>query len=170
MFTILLFLSAGIVLGLITRRCDYNINTESTTRWTVYFLIFFFGYSIGIDTSLLHDISAMELQALLISSFGIVGSIVFALFYEKAFANRIYVAELVSGAGLGLLHSQLLMMTTYLQYVLLRTLVFQVGKLSRSYKTYMHSKAELEEKASQSGFTNNIILDKSILEINRSWS
>ena len=108
----------------------------------------------------------MELQALLISSFGIVGSIVFALFYEKAFANRIYVAELVSGASLGLLHSQLWMMTTYLQYVLLRTLVFQVGKLSRSYKTYMHSKAELEEKASQSGFTNHIILDKSILEIN----
>ena len=65
------------VLGLVARRYGYDIYTESTTQWTVCTLIFFFGYSIGIDKSLLRSIYAMGVPAVLISFLGIIGSVVY---------------------------------------------------------------------------------------------
>ncbi len=56
--------------------------------WSTVLLLFFMGYEIGNDDSLISQITEIGLTALYIAVFSIIGSIIFTSIYEKFFKKE----------------------------------------------------------------------------------
>ena len=98
MYTVLLTIALGVVVGLLLRKYSKRVfDTETSMSWTVSFLILLFGHSIGSNESILQNLTSFGKPALIISFMGIFGSILFSLFYEFLFAKTF--ASQKSGAG-----------------------------------------------------------------------
>lgn len=88
MFSILLFMLAGVVLGYLFRHVVLFHKTEKTISITILFLLFFFGLNIGANRSLIHNFSSFGLQALLLAIAGLCGSLIMSWITYRLFFKR----------------------------------------------------------------------------------
>lgn len=77
MFTVLFFLVVGTALGLILQKQKWVLETaEKATHWAVYLLLFLLGISVGANQEVMGSLATLGLQALLLSSAAISGSVI----------------------------------------------------------------------------------------------
>lgn len=88
MFSILLFMLAGIALGYSFRHVVLFHKTEKTISLTILCLLFFFGLSIGANRSLISNFSSFGLQALLLAVAGLCGSLIMSWITYRLFFKR----------------------------------------------------------------------------------
>lgn len=88
MFSILLFMLAGIALGYCFRHVVLFHKTEKTISITILCLLFFFGLSIGANRSLISNFSSFGLQALLLAVAGLFGSLIMSWITYRLFFRR----------------------------------------------------------------------------------
>lgn len=88
MFSILLFMFAGVALGYCFRHVVLLHKTEKTISITILFLLFFFGLSIGANRSLISNFSSFGLQALLLAVAGLGGSLIMSGITYRLFFKR----------------------------------------------------------------------------------
>lgn len=74
MFRILLLLLLGVGVGYGLRRLPAVRRVESTTRFTVYALLFVFGTTLGMNRSLISQLGYFGWQAAVIALLGALGS------------------------------------------------------------------------------------------------
>lgn len=83
MFTFISIIAAGVAIGIIIRRSGFSLSTSKSVSWTVRILIALFGISLGSDRSVLSSLSSLGIPALIISTAGIAGSIIFSVLYSR---------------------------------------------------------------------------------------
>jgi uncharacterized membrane protein YbjE (DUF340 family) len=76
MFTVLLFLAAGLLLGFCLRRRQPLLRVaDRLAAWAVLWLIFLLGVSVGANDVVLSNLDQLGLQALVLSSGALIGSV-----------------------------------------------------------------------------------------------
>ena len=88
MFKILSVLAAGAVLGLLLRRISIARRFGGALQYTVYAMLFVLGLSVGTNPGIMSRLGEIGLQALLLASAGIAGSILAVLIAGKLFPER----------------------------------------------------------------------------------
>ena len=88
MFKILSVLAAGAVLGLLLRRISIVRRFGGALQYTVYAMLFVLGLSIGTNPGIMSRLGETGLQALLLASAGIAGSILAVLIAGRLFPER----------------------------------------------------------------------------------
>lgn len=88
MFSILIFMLAGIALGYSFRRITWFHKTEKSISITILLLLFCFGLKLGTNRELIHNFSSFGFQALLLAVAGLAGSLImswitYRLFFRK---------------------------------------------------------------------------------------
>jgi uncharacterized membrane protein YbjE (DUF340 family) len=76
MYTVLLFLVAGLLLGFLLRRRELLLKVADTLAgWAVLWLIFLLGVSVGGNEVVFANLDQLGLQALVLSSGAVIGSV-----------------------------------------------------------------------------------------------
>ena len=88
MFKILSVLAAGAVLGLLLRRISIVRRFGGALQYTVYAMLFVLGLSVGTNPGIMSRLGETGLQALLLASAGIAGSILAVLIAGRLFPER----------------------------------------------------------------------------------
>ena len=84
--SILFFLAAGMILGYLLRSKSAVLAVaEKGMMWSVYFLVFFLGISVGVNQAVVRALGSLGLQALVLSLGGIVGSVLLSWVVSRAF-------------------------------------------------------------------------------------
>ena len=88
MFKVLGLLIFGFVAGYILRSVPVLEKLEKTISWTVLFMLFVFGISIGMNETLIQNLGRFGSQAALLAVCGVFGSLlasyfVYRLLYKK---------------------------------------------------------------------------------------
>jgi uncharacterized membrane protein YbjE (DUF340 family) len=84
MITILLLLSAGIVLGLlIIGYPRLHVINNSLLNWAIYLLLFLLGISVGTNQEVIRNLGKIGLEAIAIASLSIAGSVLLSYFLFK---------------------------------------------------------------------------------------
>jgi len=84
MITILLLLSAGIVLGLlIIGYPRLHVINNSLLNWAIYLLLFLLGISVGTNQEVIRNLGKIGLEAIAIASLSITGSVLLSYFLFK---------------------------------------------------------------------------------------
>ncbi len=83
---ILFFLIAGIFVGHRLRSVHTILEVaDKGMMWSVYFLVFFLGIGVGGNQTVIRALGSLGMQALVLSTGGIVGSVLAACFVSRAF-------------------------------------------------------------------------------------
>lgn len=86
MFTVLAFLLAGIVFGFLLRRYDTILRwADKATMWAIYGLIFLLGVSVGVNQLVMRSLGHLGLQAFILSSGAVLGSVLLCHFVSILF-------------------------------------------------------------------------------------
>jgi uncharacterized membrane protein YbjE (DUF340 family) len=90
MITVVLVMTAGIVLGYLIRRKSVLIKiNDKLITWAIYLLLFVLGISIGTNDTIMKSLPTLGLKAFAISIGGVIGSVIFAWFlYLKFFKSK----------------------------------------------------------------------------------
>ncbi len=84
MITILLLLSAGIVLGLlIISYPRLHVINNNLLNWAIYLLLFLLGISVGTNQEVIRNLGKIGLEAIAIASLSIAGSVLLSYFLFK---------------------------------------------------------------------------------------
>ncbi len=89
MITVLLIMSAGILIGWIFHsKIKFLRITEFLTNWAIYLLLFMLGLSVGTNDTILKNFGEIGLQAITLTLFAVLGSVLTAwltynLFFKK---------------------------------------------------------------------------------------
>ncbi len=78
-------LSGGLTGFLLSGKKRFHAFTEKATTYIIYILLFFMGLSVGTNKEIMTNIQNLGFQALIISLFAIMGSIVLAKIVFKIF-------------------------------------------------------------------------------------
>lgn len=76
---------AGVAAGYLLRNRSIMKKTGKAISWTIYIMLFVLGVKIGTNEQILHNLSGIGLQALLMAAAGIIGSILAAALVYKLF-------------------------------------------------------------------------------------
>jgi len=89
MITVVLIMTAGIVLGYVVRHRTMLIKiNDKLIMWAIYLLLFVLGATIGTNEIIMKSLPTLGLKALAIAVGGVLGSILLAWFtYKKFFKN-----------------------------------------------------------------------------------
>jgi uncharacterized membrane protein YbjE (DUF340 family) len=83
---ILSFLGLGIILGLVVRRRTRILDlVNKAANWAVFLLIFFLGVSVGENEAVMKALGHLGLQALLLSSAAVLGSVLVSILVHRWF-------------------------------------------------------------------------------------
>jgi uncharacterized membrane protein YbjE (DUF340 family) len=86
MFTVLLFLFLGLLLGFLLRRRLWWLQTaDKVAGWAVYWLIFLLGVSVGLNQEVLANLGRLGGQALILSSGALLGSLLLCYLAARFF-------------------------------------------------------------------------------------
>lgn len=89
MIEILLLMFGGMLAGYLLRRRSGLIRTlEKLIIWSIFLLLFFLGVAIGRDPVIMAGLPTLGLSALLLSTAGVLGSILGALLIWKFYFSR----------------------------------------------------------------------------------
>ena len=90
MITVVLVMTAGIVLGYFIRHKAVLIKiNDKLIMWAIYLLLFVLGVSIGTNDTIMKGLPALGLKALAITIGGVIGSVLLAwVTYIKFFKNK----------------------------------------------------------------------------------
>lgn len=89
MFTILIYLGAGIIIGIFFQKVTWLSHVlEKLTTLTVYLLLFSLGLSAGLNKLITNQLHILGLTALTISLFTMTGSVVIAWVTYKVFFKK----------------------------------------------------------------------------------
>lgn len=82
---VLLFLAAGMLVGHLLRSRKNVLATASVaTTWSLYLLIFLLGISVGANELVVGALGRLGVQALILSTGGIVGSVLVSCLVSRA--------------------------------------------------------------------------------------
>jgi len=88
MITVLIMMTAGIGIGLISRKMPFVIKTnEKLVSAAIYLLLFLLGVSVGTNKQVISSLHNLGLQALLITLGATMGSILVCWFIYKFLFN-----------------------------------------------------------------------------------
>ncbi len=89
MITVLVIMTAGILIGWLISNKEklLKINSE-LTNWAIYLLLFLLGLSVGSNEEILTNFDRIGLQAIVITIFAVIGSILvswltYIIFFKK---------------------------------------------------------------------------------------
>ena len=90
MITVVLVMTAGIILGYIVRHKSLLIKlNDKLIMWAIYLLLFVLGVSIGTNDTIMKSLPSLGLKALAITIGGVAGSVLLAwVTYIKFFKNK----------------------------------------------------------------------------------
>jgi len=90
MITVLLLMSAGIIIGWIFHSKEKLLKAVGyLTNWAIYALLFMLGLSVGTNEKILNNFGKIGFQAITLTLFAVIGSILFAwLTYHLFFKKR----------------------------------------------------------------------------------
>lgn len=90
MITVILIMTAGIVLGYLIRNKTMLIKiNDKLVMGAIYLLLFVLGISIGINQTIMKSLPNLGLKALALTIGGVLGSIILAWFTYKWFFKNI---------------------------------------------------------------------------------
>jgi len=84
MWTILILLTAGFLMGYFLRKnpAVFPVSEKFTTAM-IYALLFFMGLGVGVNPEIVSNLKSLGVDALIISLFAIMGSLLFAYMLNK---------------------------------------------------------------------------------------
>lgn len=86
MIIVLLFLAAGIALGVITRHRERFLKTiDRLTTWFIYLFLFLLGLTVGLNRAIIANFGRLGLQAIAIALACVAGSLLPAYFVYRIF-------------------------------------------------------------------------------------
>jgi uncharacterized membrane protein YbjE (DUF340 family) len=90
MITVLLLMTAGIVIGWIFHSREKFLKASAIlTNWAIYALLFLLGLSVGTNEKILNNFAKIGFQAIALTVFAVFGSILLAwLTYNLFFKKR----------------------------------------------------------------------------------
>ncbi len=89
MIEILLLMFGGMLAGYLLRRQVRLIRfLEKLIIWSIFLLLFFLGVAIGRDPVIMAGLPSLGLSALLLSTAGVLGSVLLALLLWKVYFSR----------------------------------------------------------------------------------
>jgi uncharacterized membrane protein YbjE (DUF340 family) len=89
MFTVIIIMSAGILLGYLLRNKEIiSKYTGIIITWLIYMLLFLLGISVGTNNTIISNLDKIGLNALLITTGALTGSVIaswvtYRLFFRK---------------------------------------------------------------------------------------
>lgn len=88
MFKILGLLFLGLCVGYASRNANTFKGIEKYIPYTIFTMLLLFGITIGANRTLLNNIGQFGVQAVILASCGVVGSLVAAFFASKLFMKK----------------------------------------------------------------------------------
>ncbi len=89
MFTIIIIMTVGIILGFLTKqKTKWIAALDSIITYAIYTLLFLLGVSVGTNQQIIQHLDSISLQALWITIGGIGGSVIAAYFTYIAFFKK----------------------------------------------------------------------------------
>ena len=90
MYVVIILFLAGIFLGYFLKsNKKIKKYIDILTNWSIYLLLFLLGISVGNNETIIQNIGKLGIQALLITVFAMVGSIIMAFItYKLFFKNK----------------------------------------------------------------------------------
>lgn len=90
MITVLILMTVGIIIGWFLHKKEKILKISSSlTTWAIYVLLFLLGLSVGSNDKILKNFDQIGLQAILITIFAVIGSILVSwLTYILFFKNN----------------------------------------------------------------------------------
>lgn len=86
MLTVITFLTSGVLLGLLLRKKEKIIRiADQLTTWSVYLLLFLLGISVGAREEIINNIGRLGVQAAVLTSGAIIGSVFASYFVYISF-------------------------------------------------------------------------------------
>ena len=89
MITVLILMTAGIVVGWLFHKKEKYLKISSElTNWAIYLLLFLLGLSVGNNKEILSNFDKIGYQSILITVFAVIGSVLvswltYTLFFRK---------------------------------------------------------------------------------------
>lgn len=89
MITVLILMTVGIAIGWVLHKKERVLKASSIlTNWSIYILLFLLGLSVGTNDQILKNFDKIGLQAIVITIFAVMGSILvswltYILFFKK---------------------------------------------------------------------------------------
>ena len=84
MLTILILMACGIIMGMMLRHHErVLVLVDKIILWSIFLLLFLMGVSIGSNTSVIQRLTSLGWQAVLLSTGGILGSILLVCLMRK---------------------------------------------------------------------------------------
>ncbi len=86
MITVLLIMTAGIILGYFIHNKTALIKiSDKLTSWSIYLLLFLLGIQVGLNDKIINNIHTIGIQATVITIGSLLGSLIFAYITYKLF-------------------------------------------------------------------------------------
>ncbi len=86
MFTVLILMAAGILLGFAVRnKTKIHKAADPLVNVAIYLLLFLLGISVGTNKAVINNLDTLGLQGLFLTLGGITGSVILAFFTYKIF-------------------------------------------------------------------------------------
>jgi uncharacterized membrane protein YbjE (DUF340 family) len=89
MLTVIMFLISGMLSGFLLRKREKVIRAaDQLTTWSIYLLLFLLGVSVGVREEIVSNIGKLGLQAVILTSGAIAGSVFASSFVYISFFKK----------------------------------------------------------------------------------